>query len=1226
MKAKHLYLWRKGITCMILFLSASFSNAQWQKLDGPEGGNVSQIVSKDGLMFARVEQDGGIYQSTNNGLTWTDISPDLNNIFSYGQLHVADTALFAAFLGDNGGELYVSYDNATTWQLTNYSAQITFGNSVFSMETHNTTLLAGSNGEGIFKSTDGGINWTPASTGLPSFSNVNDIYSDGTILLAAVNSGNRGVYRSDDSGDNWYEVNTGIPAFTLVNEITKSGTQYIIGTQGQGILISTDALSWTQVLGAGPVINQDFINAFYNEGQLLAGTVNGGLFESLDNGTTWSHITASDLDEGRINTIINHGGEIYLGNENGIRSSGDGINWTIRQAGLLATTVNSLIDQAGTYYAGTFNGVNISNDMGSNWSSIFDGIYKYVQFLHFHNGDLFAGTDLNLYRSDDLGLTWSIANPIPGYPADEVISSGSRLIAGAYPWGMYYSDDNGTTWTASSGQIPAGPYVEDFFIYNGDIYVGLGNGSENDAMGGVYRSSDNGDTWNVVSDGLSRTFPGVGTFYHRAYNFLETPNAFLAFTSRGVYEFDDINDEWIEINSTFRWDVEASYAIGDSVILAGTFSQGLQVSYDDGATWQEEFDGPAYVREVIPVGTDIHIGTISQGIQMRPASDFIPPTPCIGNFAIPDSDVNCSSSSILIPIEATSTVSSDVVGFDFCMTYDENLLIPTGNASIGDVVHGGNSAIADYFLNTSTPGEINGLIYFNGAAPFPSYFSGIGTVISIEFQYNGSVPPGTMMPFTLCGVNESTLFSGDIAHCNEDLNHFTVINDPTYLGTIEFWGKGARPLQYDELNPGSFLPTSITGTDISCTASGASTFYTDLNGQFVYEVAEGDYIRISRDIPGAYGSAANCTDVMSWINGADQNRAMKIATMDPSLTPNVYQMIAADVNRDNKVTAADITLMSARSVMSICGFSANGIDPIEDWVFVDQATLVNDPTFSISTSYPADDGAGYSRNAVPSIPNCLSAPINVVASCAATSNEDYSAILLGDVNGNWQSSDGANARLASSQGKDGKLIFELSSSADEPGTQFLNAFYESENAVESVDFSFDLPANLQEADISISTSDDDFNFVWNIYDGRLLLSGYWIDNALMEGQLLEIKLSTSEPIVSDQLNKINAFVNGTKANTEVSSDKSILNLTSDPAFAIRVYPNPANSYVILELSGQSMRNNSLTIYNTVGKIVRTQLLVEGHNNIDLSMMQKGVYLLKVNGIQYATNLRLVKTE
>src|SRR5207249_11895111 len=77
-----------------------------------------------------------------------------------------------------------------------------------------TTLYAGTSGHGVFKSADGGGNWSAVNTGLTTpygaiWVNALAIDPQTPTTLYAASSGG-GVFKSTDGGGTWSAVNTGL--------------------------------------------------------------------------------------------------------------------------------------------------------------------------------------------------------------------------------------------------------------------------------------------------------------------------------------------------------------------------------------------------------------------------------------------------------------------------------------------------------------------------------------------------------------------------------------------------------------------------------------------------------------------------------------------------------------------------------------------------------------------------------------------------------------------------------------------------------------------------------------------------------------------------------------------------------------------------------------------------------------------------------------------------------
>jgi photosystem II stability/assembly factor-like uncharacterized protein len=118
-------------------------------------------------------------------------------------------------------------------QWTRVSTGLPSNTIVTSFAASGTTLLAGAN-EGVFRSTDGGVTWTAATT-QPANSDVRSLAASGTTLLAGTNGG--GVFRSTAGGLTWVALGSGPIASARVPSLTVSGTTLFAGTlSGAGVM------------------------------------------------------------------------------------------------------------------------------------------------------------------------------------------------------------------------------------------------------------------------------------------------------------------------------------------------------------------------------------------------------------------------------------------------------------------------------------------------------------------------------------------------------------------------------------------------------------------------------------------------------------------------------------------------------------------------------------------------------------------------------------------------------------------------------------------------------------------------------------------------------------------------------------------------------------------------------------------------------------------------------
>jgi hypothetical protein len=158
----------------------------------------------------------GVYKSTDNGLQWTQVHQDW-----YGQVYSIAITNDTIIASTKNTGIHLTFDNGANW--SNVNTGLTF--PVSSVTIIGTTFLAGTN-DGLFRSTNGGLSWSPTSitSAICGFTKVG-------IHVFAASCGGEGVFISSDNGVSWTAINTGLSNMTVYSLATNS-THIFAGTSG----------------------------------------------------------------------------------------------------------------------------------------------------------------------------------------------------------------------------------------------------------------------------------------------------------------------------------------------------------------------------------------------------------------------------------------------------------------------------------------------------------------------------------------------------------------------------------------------------------------------------------------------------------------------------------------------------------------------------------------------------------------------------------------------------------------------------------------------------------------------------------------------------------------------------------------------------------------------------------------------------------------------------------
>ena len=257
---------------------------------------------------------------------------------------VSGTNLFA---GTDGGGVFLSTNNGTSWSPMNTGLTQLF---VWALAFSGTNLFAGTSG-GVFLSTNNGTSWS-SSPGAGSLG-VSAFAVSGTNLFAGTNGG---PYLSTDNGTTWKSIKTGMTS-TQVRALAISGTYLFAGTFGGGVFVSTNnGTSWSLSPGSGSTTAYALAFSGTN---LFAGT-DGGVFLSTNSGTSWIPASTGLGNNGSVYALALSGTNLFAGTwgDSVFVSTNNGTSWRSVNTGLGSTgSVHALAVSGAYLLAGTDIGV-----------------------------------------------------------------------------------------------------------------------------------------------------------------------------------------------------------------------------------------------------------------------------------------------------------------------------------------------------------------------------------------------------------------------------------------------------------------------------------------------------------------------------------------------------------------------------------------------------------------------------------------------------------------------------------------------------------------------------------------------------------------------------------------------------------------------------------------------------------------------------------------------------
>ena len=500
---------------------------------------------------------------------WTNLGPTPGYYFSYG--NISSRIVTVKFDPSNPSTIYIGAAFGGIWKSTdgglNWVAktdfEISLSSGALAIDPNNTSIIYYGTGEatysgasyygrGLLKSTNGGDNWVNYRNGLPSstyFSRIAIKPGNSSFLLAAL--GTSGLYKSTDAGLNWTQVISGrcddvifTPDGTKAYTIG-SGVQYQISTDGGN---NFTAVTFTAGLGTRNHIAlcKTFPSIMYVS-KYSGSSIT--VYKSTDAGQTYSQIsTGTDFSGSQawydfyMHVNPFNPNYAYVGSID---------IWRTTNGGTFVNNTNGYsngnvhVDQHNMDFHPTDSNTCIAVNDGGIWYST-------------NRGDTWVNRNAGLTLTQFYRMTSDPANS--NHLAGGTQDNGTQRTTGALNWAAAFGGDGG----------------EVCFQPQNTNYV-LGETQNN----GVYRSVNNGQSWTSSATGLSGTGAWVGPIV------AHPDSVSIFYTARQqVFKSTNMGANWFAISSGISGTIrEMAISKSNPNILFVTVGNAVYKSTNTGYTF-----------------------------------------------------------------------------------------------------------------------------------------------------------------------------------------------------------------------------------------------------------------------------------------------------------------------------------------------------------------------------------------------------------------------------------------------------------------------------------------------------------------------------------------------------------------------------------------------------------------------------------------------------------------
>jgi photosystem II stability/assembly factor-like uncharacterized protein len=476
------------VLCAVFLTAPAFAEP-WSSA-GPYGGAITAFAAASSRVFY-AGSAGGVFKSEDGGATWRDISHGLRNVVMIAASPDSITAYVVA-----GSRLYKSIDSATWTDITQGLLSELRPTALIVDPQNAKTLYVGSTcipdfisveftgAAGVYKSTDGGQNWTRIVNGLTGFEVcVNELSLDPAAPSHLFMGGIFENWQSFDSGATWQRASIALPARRVVGHPQLPLTRYgIENANGHSVLASNDGgATWTATaargLPASPLVSAPL---FYDlaidpaTARLFLATAQG-TFRSGDGGGNWIPVGGtSPRLPGYGVAVDSIDSRLILATAQGVSyaSLPGGDPWSENAINDLSTDVVSIaVDPTNLaiVYAATVDAVNAS------------GLPTLSRVFRSRDG----GRSWQLVRDDDPRPHTIVALTVDA--AGDLYAAGpygfSRLPAGSDGWVHQFVETLSTSTLSRS--VTADPHQPGVIFLCSSLF-------------GLQRTRDGGKTWQTI--------------------------------------------------------------------------------------------------------------------------------------------------------------------------------------------------------------------------------------------------------------------------------------------------------------------------------------------------------------------------------------------------------------------------------------------------------------------------------------------------------------------------------------------------------------------------------------------------------------------------------------------------------------------------------------------------------------------------------------------------------
>lgn len=591
-----------SVILLILISTSAYAALTWWEVGVPYRVKIFSMTLCNNELYAGT-WGKGVYKLSSKDETWHELNKGLTN----NEVRAIAGKGNDVYAGTWGSGVFMIHSNEDQWR--EFSKGLT-NNTILSLVVSENNVYAGTWGGGVFMLPDGTSEWKSLSEGLSNL-NINamvekngNVYAgtDGGVFrlkkdatswesidlssvvncLAMSEEGElyagtqKGVFSYNEEDSKWETKNRGLRDIYILDITVSSKGSVFVGTNSGVFKLKKDS-RFFKALNKG-LTNTNIQSLYFTDikkeikpGKYLsmetifAGT-SVGVYKSMvednpheDKIEEWSQIKTG-LTKTIVKTLTINDRDIYAGTNKGVYKLSGGIgSWHEINVGLINTEVEALTSNSGDVYAGTWGGgLFVLRNNAMQWEEI-PSPKKYIWSLLSSGTSVYIGTWGGIYRYNTLDMSWVPINyNLTKINVYSITTAGGDLYIGTDS-GLYKLPKGGDSWINYDKGLAKNKNIYDLAVEGKDIYIATSYG--------VHVLREGTDEFELINKGFSN--PNV-------YALVSSGNKVFAGTWRGIFQFDEVNGKWTEVDSGLSKNtsiMELLESGGD--LYAGTYGEGV---------------------------------------------------------------------------------------------------------------------------------------------------------------------------------------------------------------------------------------------------------------------------------------------------------------------------------------------------------------------------------------------------------------------------------------------------------------------------------------------------------------------------------------------------------------------------------------------------------------------------------------------------------------------------